>query len=572
MSGAASAWSLAVAALRLWSVDPSGLGGLVVRARHGPVREAYMALARAWCPRPWTDITPDVPDGTLFGGIDLGATLAAGRPVHSMGLLNERNRMISLTGAERMRPALAARLALGLDAHRGHGMLAWDEGSEEDAAPPQALTARLAFHVDLRDVRWTDTLETGAPEDAPPPAAAPLPVSDQSDEIARIMTIAAGFGVDDPRAALFCLSAARAHARLAHRSHIAEEDLAQAATLVLLPRATRVPNLDTSQDPPPPPPPSTPDGETEDQHDALESQSQSPPLDLTLEAIAARVPENLLDQLRAQAARARLPQAPSGGGQGQRQQGNRRGRPLPPRPGRPDGRARVDLVATLRAAAPWQRLRRRSLPEGQDARGVLVRATDLRLRRVETRSDRVLIFSVDASGSTALSRLAEAKGAIELLLAQAYARRDHVALIAFRGQRAEVLLPPTRSLVQAKRRLASLPGGGGTPLADGLRSAFELARQTWGRGMTPSLAVLTDGKANIALDGGADRVRAQGDVEAWATAIRTQAIPAIVIDTANRPQARARALSDAIGGTYLPLPRADASRLSSAIGTVLEPR
>jgi len=106
---------------------------------------------------------------------------------------------------------------------------------------------------------------------------------------------------------------------------------------------------------------------------------------------------------------------------------------------------------------------------------VIVRPADIHLSRYETRRDRLLIFTVDASGSAALARLAEAKGAVELLLAQAYARRDQVALVAFRGDGAETLLPPTRSLVQAKRRLAGLPGGGGTPLAAGLLAAGEMA-------------------------------------------------------------------------------------------------
>ncbi len=111
-------------------------------------------------------------------------------------------------------------------------------------------------------------------------------------------------------------------------------------------------------------------------------------------------------------------------------------------------------MATLRAAAPWQTIRRRAT--GRD--GVLeLRPDDIRLKQAQERSDRLLIFTVDASGSAALARLAEAKGAVELLLAQAYARRDHVALVAFRGAGAEVLLPPTRSLVHTKRRLAALP-------------------------------------------------------------------------------------------------------------------
>ena len=110
-----------------------------------------------------------------------------------------------------------------------------------------------------------------------------------------------------------------------------------------------------------------------------------------------------------------------------------------------------------------------------------LRADDIRLKQAQERSDRLLIFTVDASGSSALARLAEAKGAVELLLAQAYARRDHVALVAFRGAGAEVLLPPTRSLVQTKRRLAGLPGGGGTPLASGLAAAHG----TWPAGARP---------------------------------------------------------------------------------------
>ncbi|WP_412509900.1 VWA domain-containing protein, partial [Roseovarius sp. SYSU LYC5161] len=110
---------------------------------------------------------------------------------------------------------------------------------------------------------------------------------------------------------------------------------------------------------------------------------------------------------------------------------------------------RHDVIATLRAAAPWQALRAR-----HGAARVVIHPGDIRLRRYEDRSDRLVIFVVDASGSAAMARLAEAKGAVELLLGQAYARRDHVAVVAFRGSAAETLLPPTRSLVQAKRRLA----------------------------------------------------------------------------------------------------------------------
>ena len=191
------------------------------------------------------------------------------------------------------------------------------------------------------------------------------------------------------------------------------------------------------------------------------------------------------------------------------------------------------------------------------------------MKRFEETSDRLLVFTVDASGSAAMARLGEAKGAIELLLAEAYARRDHVALIAFRGDGAELLLPPTRSLVQTKRRLAGLPGGGGTPLAHGLQAAMELAHQARARGMTPTLALLTDGRANIALDGTANRERAADDATRLARALRASGTPAVVIDTANRPQEALRSLAGALDAPYIALPRADAHRLSTAVSAAL---
>ena len=167
------------------------------------------------------------------------------------------------------------------------------------------------------------------------------------------------------------------------------------------------------------------------------------------------------------------------------------GRPTGVRRGEPQGGARLNLIETLRAAAPWQTLHRREAEAAAQAAsdaitaagpsaGVVVRThnasihvrrEDFHVWRFKQRSETTTLFVVDASGSSALNRLAEAKGAVELLLADCYVRRDSVAVIAFRGAGAELLLPPTRSLVRAKRSLAGLPGGGGTPLAAGIGAA-----------------------------------------------------------------------------------------------------
>jgi magnesium chelatase subunit D len=272
------------------------------------------------------------------------------------------------------------------------------------------------------------------------------------------------------------------------------------------------------------------------------------------------LPDNLLEQLAAQKAR-----AGRGNGTGAARKGNRRGRPLPSRAGRISDGARIDIIGTLRAAAPWQTIRRNAT--GRE--GLHIRPDDIRIKRFEEKSDRLLIFTVDASGSSALTRLAEAKGAVELLLAQAYARRDHVALVAFRGTEAELLLPPTRSLVQTKRRLAALPGGGGTPLASGLLEALTLAHQSKAQGMTPCIILLTDGRANIALDGTADRPRANADSEIIARQIIAAGIDTIVLDLGKRPAQFLEDLAAKMGGSYLPLPRADSQKMSGAVSAIL---
>ena len=164
------------------------------------------------------------------------------------------------------------------------------------------------------------------------------------------------------------------------------------------------------------------------QPDPQTSHQKDIPEDLVLDAIKALLPDDLLDRIAAQKAR-----QGKGNGSGAARKGNRRGRPLPARQGRLSDGARIDLIGTLRAATPWQTIRRKTT--GRD--GLHIRQSDIHVKQFEERSDRVLIFAVDVSGSSAISRLAEAKGAIESLLAKAYARRDNVSLVAFRGHEAD---------------------------------------------------------------------------------------------------------------------------------------
>ncbi|MGK7755842.1 VWA domain-containing protein [Roseovarius sp. C03] len=380
-----------------------------------------------------------------------------------------------------------------------------------------------------------------------------------NDALPLLVTLAARFVIHSLRAPSLALRAARALAALDAEMTITRGHLQEATELVYPSRATMMPSKAEGQTPPDAPEPDQADNAAESGEQSLTDL----PDDILVSAIAALLPSDILDRLAAKFTR---PANAAGSGAGDRRRGNRRGRPLPSRPGRPSAEARIDPIATLRAAAPWQILRR----TGRNAdRELVILPSDIRIKRFEDRSDRLLIFTVDASGSAAVARLAEAKGAVELMLAQAYARRDQVALLAFRGTGTETLLPPTRSLVQAKRRLASLPGGGGTPLASGLMAAGDLAQLARGRGLTPMLVLLTDGRANIPLTGDPDRVTANDDATRIAASLRAQRLSGVLVDTSNRPTDTARTIAAALGARYLALPRADAHGISTAVTTAL---
>ena len=361
-------------------------------------------------------------------------------------------------------------------------------------------------------------------------------------------------GVDSARALRFALSAACAHAALNRRTTLDQSDLQVAARLVLAPRATRLPQ---PQDAAPPDP-----GEQES-HDGGEGEEQqldAPPDDMVLAAAMAAIPPDILAAI----AEGRATRSSKGSGAGAKRHSQLRGRPLGARPGVPRGGARLALIDTLRAAVPWQALRRREQGDPTNER-LLIHKGDLRVRRFAERAGAVTVFCVDASGSAALARLAEAKGAVELMLAQAYVKRAEVALVAFRGVGAELVLPPTRSLVRARRTLAELPGGGGTPLAAGLALAQRVGESAAARGRTPFLVVMTDGRANIAADGTQGRVAAVADATAAARRIAGQGTAGIVIDISARPRAEAAQLASAMRARYLPLPFGDARTVHRAI-------
>jgi magnesium chelatase subunit D len=570
-------------------------------------------------------------DSALLGGLDLAATLSRGQPVLQPGLLSQANGgLLLLAMAERASADTAAKLASVLDTRQLHvqrdamahsqsvqlGVVALDEGLSDDETLPPALQDRLAFWLqppepasseqeallqaaDLEEPQHTQAAHDQAEQvQAARARLAQLPGLDER-QLKALCATALALGIDSMRPPLLTARAARAAAALAGAAAVEDEHASLAARLVLAPRATRLPAPDTTDptdsadqedapepntqpniqpDPPPDPPPAPQEQAREQDRQPDESQESDEPEDrderpsdeqlqeMMIAAASASLSPGLLAALRAgQQARQ---SAGAGGKAGSAHKNLRRGRPLGAVRGELRGGARLSLLATLRAAAPWQAIRKRgAAPAAANTEGrrIAVRREDFHVMRYKQQRSTTTVFVVDASGSAALHRLAEAKGAVELLLADCYVRRDRVALIAFRGSRADLLLAPTRSLARAKRSLAGLPGGGGTPLAAALDAAHALAQQIARSGDTPVLVLLTDGRANIARDGSPGRARASEDALAAARPFAASSMSCLLIDTSPQPQPSAQALAQAMRAHYVPLPHADAQGLSQAV-------
>ncbi|WP_039981001.1 VWA domain-containing protein [Selenomonas sp. oral taxon 149] len=329
-------------------------------------------------------------------------------------------------------------------------------------------------------------------------------------------------------AEIYLIEAARALAALAGRAFIMPVDVEEAAEFVLVHRMNRsqeeqqpppdnanVPEQGNSDVPDDAQDPLPPQDETDDAPPSEEDTSSGDAEDCIaapLEGIMARL--SLLSMtMRAQGGKSGkrdILQTHTADGRGLRTEMPRAGR-------RPD----LALAATLRAAAPHQRVR-------QGSQAVVIHPEDVRVWVRAKRTAANILFLVDASGSMgARERMRMVKGAILSLLQEAYQKRDCVGLIAFRRDRAETLLPMTRSVELAEKQLRELPTGGRTPLAEGLAHAMQMLHELERRGGGKNVLVLvTDGRANT-KEGDAGVQRA---LQAAEEVAGTQAL-SLVLDT-----------------------------------------
>jgi magnesium chelatase subunit D len=392
--------------LQLLQIDPHGFGGIWLRAPFGPVRDQWLQhLSQAGLNT--VKLPGNIDVERLLGGIDLSLTLQSGRLHMQAGLLQQADQgVVLISMAERLAPALIAPMTQAMDKQSlpplknttqtddsirtQFGVVALDESMNDDPPMSPSLQERLGLWFDLHELAPADITGVSLKTIDPHNTQNAISVKIDATALARmrlawphiqwtdaqalaVCSIAQGLGIDSLRIPTLALRVARCHAALHLRNEVNDEDLAFTARRVLAPRATQLPRSTENA------------AETEQTQEENsnpnpeELKEDTPPTDNSQEnadteedaPLSTPSPENLQEMMIA-AALASLPSdvlarlltkpgrnpGNTSGRSGQFRSGSQRGRPLPPRAGRPEGHARLHVLATLRAAAPKQRLRR----------------------------------------------------------------------------------------------------------------------------------------------------------------------------------------------------------------------
>lgn len=598
-------------AILLTLVNPFA-GGLLLSGEKGSGKSTLVRSARELVDAPWVEIPISVTEDRLFGSIDAEEAIRSGHKKLLPGLIDEADKGIIymddvnllrddlLSAVLNIREAGGYRLERdGLSEERKtaftvlavmnpdsgtlsassldrFGLFAEADPSCDEQARQEIICRVLAFEKDGIAFRaqWqeeTEALKKKVEEARN--ALGSVEVSDAMVQLAAVYTLKAH--VAGHRADIYLIEAARAEAALAGRKYVLPKDLEKAAEFVLPHRMRKAeeqqppedmkPEQQEEENRPPekepeqpsasetefshPPETQPPQMDTEDADDSNHEQNEdnaqmSNPRGQSRERIDDADLHVNLPPMWIEPSKDRKPKK----GSGKRSltmtdlmQG-RYVRAEIPRAKTSD----IAFDATLRAAAPYQRAR----PSNGCA--VVIRKEDLRSKVREKRTGNIFLFVVDASGSMgARERMKTVKGVIFKILLDAYQKRDRVGMVAFRKKQAEVLLPVTRSVDFAQKKLASMPTGGKTPLAKGLLKAEDVLDMLYRQdaNQDPVVILITDGRATSPLNKGTNPVT---DAMEEAKRIGRRHIPVAVIDTESGfiKLGLAKKLAKAMGASY----------------------
>jgi len=579
------AWFDANLVAILLAINPRGLKGVSIKSQFGPVRDAWLNYFINLLPADSKVIKApaNLSSEQLFGSLDIESALLSGEFKVSQGLLERLGgHYLLLPMAERMNLQAMTHISQALDeknlfnhsntANNSHfGVIVFDESDSQEEGVNLRLLDRLAFGIYLDRFSIGDVKESlnVTPSDIEDAIAFLPSVTCPQDLVEVLVKAGLSLGISSLRANQFAVEAAKSLAALRGFMTVGQEEAIDAARLVYthlqsmqaFPEEGTNNHSDEDVESQREAQPSS-DNETAEDTESSDLENADPPFsnddleELVVEAVKTSLPPKLILQMN-QTLRSAKTKVSIAGKSGSIEKSDVSGRPHGARKGLPGNGRRLDILKSIRTAIPWQSLRAQqvnAILKPEIGSRIHFRAEDLHTKQYLKRRGTVTIFLVDASGSSATQRLSEAKGALEELLGQCYIRRDEVAMLSMRGSKVEIVLPPTRSLVRAKRNLATLPGGGGTPLASGLRSANEMAISLERKGLTPIIVIMTDGKANVNLNGVGGRAGAHNDAIATAKELRIKNHRILFVDTSPQPEKLAQELAGVMAAQYFPLP------------------
>ena len=591
----------------VFAIAPWDFGGIYIKARDSLLLNSWLSflnqLLEPYYPKP-RKIPFNIDHDNLFGGVDLSRSLNEGRLIKKKGLLISDNekKIFLIHNAEKITYEVSSGISTALDQCKSwnssndksafsvilHNFL--DDNHSDYNEIPLSLRDRIGIILEFpifssrkkNDCDF-DFLSFDRLKNARNNLGKVKLTEKNLKEISATTLV---LGVEGVRPMVFTGKVAKILAAFEGRIEPNEEDIVKAIRLVVLQKAKQFPSdnndhkseenslekdeFEKSHEKGDVDPNPNKDNikKNENTNEEVSDLKNSTEKDKNVEVAAANIPPSLLDEISKMGIKFSSQNKKTGGKKGLQinsvsGQGRYYGVSVP----KGKNFCKINFLETIKVSIPYQRIRSAEERSRKKLK-ILIYPNDLRVYKRKSREMTTTIFLVDASGSAAQNRLGEAKGAVELLLAQCYVRRDRVAVMIFRDKTSDLVLHPTRSLVKAKKTLAGLPGGGGTPLAKAFEESKLLIEKISNDNQSLTLVLLSDGGANVCRDGTVGRQKAHSEALEYASKLKSTRVKSIFIDTGVMSNEKAIAIASSMGAFYYALPRANSKKIIEKINAL----